>query len=101
MKKQHLLIVVLLMVFCCSCDAFLMYHLTVKDKSGGNIGKVEVTDMENGLALTTDSSGFITLTKVTGGIRPQRKMNVSLHKAGFHDTTVTLTGSTTLKLRKQ
>lgn len=99
MKQGLLLIYAVLALCCCSCDMFLAYHLTVTDELGHGIKYAAVTDDHN--TYTTDSTGFITLTKITGGIRPQRTKTVSLHQAGYHDTVVILYGTQTIQLRKQ
>lgn len=99
MKKQILLAGGALAFFCCSCDMFLAYHLTVTDENGRGIKHATVTDDHN--TYNTDSTGFITLTKITGGIRPQRSKQVGLHVTGYHDTVVMLSGTQTIQLRKQ
>lgn len=101
MKKQILLAGGALAFFCCSCDMFLTYHLTVTDENGRGIKHVSVTDADDHNTYNTDSTGFITLTKITGGIRPKRTKTVSLHQAGYHDTIVMLSGTQTIQLRKQ
>lgn len=94
-----ILVACTIMMGLCSCDRFVVYHLLVKDMESRPLPRVEVEEVGMGFSQLTDSVGYLQLTKITGGIRPDLTKKVKLHKDGYRDTIVNLKPEGEIQIR--
>ena len=90
MKQVVLLFILALTFILNSCDAYMVYELRITDTSGKPVQRAAVKDPSKDFDYNTDTSGYLRISKVSGGFFPKRSIKVHVHKEGYKDTLVKL-----------
>jgi len=90
MKQFTLSVILASTVILSACDAYTVYELRITDTSGKPIQRAEVKDPSKDFDYQADTSGYLRISKVSGGLFPKRSIKMHIYKEGYQDTLVRL-----------